>query len=232
MHAGWCASSIFLCHALPSLLNVLQTTTARMPRCTSPCSSGGLFCCTGRNACMPEWHMEGQHEHHAHLGVPVHLVPIVQRSPAPAQVHDRRSRGGVCAGGAWLRLCCCAAVLCDPVSFLSISGRFCPSLVLPVPLLHPAAPALAQVMGLIELTSLKNTLVGDPGSGLSVEQRKVRGRRSGDTGLLFAVRAVQHPALGFGWAGGEGAQQWRLPPLAGCVHALILGHSTVLCCSA
>lgn len=30
-------------------------------------------------------------------------------------------------------------------------------------------------MGLIELTPIKNTLIGNPGSGLSVEQRKVCG---------------------------------------------------------
>ncbi|PRW60703.1 Pleiotropic drug resistance 1 [Chlorella sorokiniana] len=45
-----------------------------------------------------------------------------------------------------------------------------------------------EVMGLIELTPLKNTMVGNPGSGLSVEQRKR---------LTIAVEIVANPSIVF-----------------------------------
>ena len=45
-----------------------------------------------------------------------------------------------------------------------------------------------QVMGLIELTPLKNTMVGNPGSGLSVEQRKR---------LTIAVELTANPSIVF-----------------------------------
>ena len=48
--------------------------------------------------------------------------------------------------------------------------------------------ARRQVMGLIELIPLKNTMVGNPGSGLSVEQRKR---------LTIAVELTANPSIVF-----------------------------------
>ena len=53
---------------------------------------------------------------------------------------------------------------------------------------QPLYPSSLQVMDLIELTPIKDSPVGNPGSGLSVEQRKR---------LTIAVELVANPSIVF-----------------------------------